>query len=786
MPSPVVEGYVAEPGVVEGTIVDQDVNAEVVYHRDSNGNGEPDVDESYDLTITYAYAEGEEGEAPLPGTHTKTDLAVGEAYSVPSLAVEGYVAVPAVVEGTIVDKDVNVEVVYYLDSNGNGKPDVEERVTITFDTADTTKGYFGEGNRTAVVGGLLPETALTTPEGFVDVEGDEYAFDGWVDADGNEVTIVPNTDATLTAKWADDKNHNNNPDEDESYTLVITYAYATGEGGEASELPDTYVESYLKVGHEYDVPSKEIEGYVAVPAVVTGTIMGNVTANVLYYKDTNGNGEPDVDESYDLTITYAYAEGEEGEAVLPETHIETGLAVGEAYSVESPAVEGYVAEPEVVEGTIVDQDVNVEVVYHRDTNGNGEPDAEESYDLTITYAYAEGEEGEAALPGTYTKKDLAVGEAYNVPSPAVEGYVAEPEVVEGTIVDKDVNVEVVYHLDSNGNGEPDVDESYDLTITYAYAEGEEGEATLPETHTETDLAVGAQYKVESPAVEGYVAEPEVVEGTIVDRDVNVEVVYHRDSNGNGKPDVDESYDLTITYAYAEGEEGQATLPETHTETGLAVGEAYSVESPAVEGYVAVPLTVEGTIVDRNVSAEVLYYIDENGNGVPDSEEPDEPTPTPDPDPGTDNPPSTTDPDTDDPDTPTTPTAPTTPNPGPTPSGTGPAATTPETRTAQNPDDTDNADDAEAAERYSLTEINSEDGTGRTTRIDEDDTPLGNKDDLSDADAENHDAMCIIHWIVLLAALLAAILFIIDGSRRKNRIKDLRQELENVKNGKNRR
>ena len=266
----------------------------------------------------------------------------------------------------------------------------------------------------------------------------------------------------------------------------------------------------------------------------------------------------------------------------------------------------------------------------------------------------------------------------------------------------------------------------------------------------------------------------------------MEVVYHRDSNGNGKPDAEESYDLTITYAYAEGEEGQATLPETHTETGLAVGEAYSVESPALEGYVAVPLTVEGTIVDRNVSAEVLYYIDENGNGVPDSEEPDEPTPTPDPDPGTDNPPSTTDPDTDNPDTPTTPTAPTTPNPGPTPSGTGPAATTPETRTAQNPDDTDNADDAEAAERYSLTEINSEDGTGRTTRIDEDDTPLGNKDDLSDADAENHDAMCIIHWIVLLAALLAAILFIIDGSRRKNRIKDLRQELENVKNGKNRR
>ena len=703
------------PSLPEGNIVPaEDAEYKAVYKDDLNNNGEPDDEEDL-VTITFDTADttkGYFGEGSQ--TAVADELLPGIALTTPEgfvdvegdeYAFDGWVDANGNEVTIVPDADATVTAKWADDKNHNNTPDEEEDwVEITFDTVDLLKGYFGENLQTTTVE-MLPGAELITPEGFVDVEGDEYAFDGWVDTDGNEVTIVPNTDATLTAKWADDKNHNNNPDEDESYTLVITYAYATGEGGEASELPGIYVESELEVGHEYSVPSKEIEGYVAVPTVVTGTIMGNVTANVLYYKDTNGNGKPDVDESYDLTITYVYAEGEEGEAALPETHTETDLAVGAQYKVESPAVEGYVAEPEVVEGTIVDQDVNVEVVYHRD---------------------------------------------------------------------------------SNGNGEPDVDESYDLTITYAYAEGEEGEAALPETHTETDLAVGAQYKVESPAVEGYVAEPEVVEGTIVDQDVNVEVVYHRDTNGNGEPDVDESYDLTITYAYAEGEEGQATLPETHTETDLAVGAQYKVESPAVEGYVAVPLTVEGTIVDRNVSAEVLYYIDENGNGVPDSEEPDEPTPTPDPDPGTDNPPSTTDPDTDDPDTPTTPTAPTTPNPGPTPSGTGPAATTPETRTAQNPDDTDNADDAEAAERYSLTEINSEDGTGRTTRIDEDDTPLGNKDDLSDADAENHDAMCIIHWIVLLAALLAAILFIIDGSRRKNRIKDLRQELENVKNGKNRR
>ena len=223
----------------------------------------------------------------------------------------------------------------------------------------------------------------------------------------------------------------------------------------------------------------------------------------------------------------------------------------------------------------------------------------------------------------------------------------------------------------------------------------------------------------------------MVSGTIYDSDVNVTVIYYRDSNGNGEPDRDESYSLTIYYAFAAGEAGNASLPGTYTASGLTVGYNYSVTSPWVSGYVARPAVVSGTIYDSNVTATVYYYIDSNGNGVPDSEEPAAP------DPGT---------------------------PG-----------------NNRPAETGAGDTAEAAaetaetDEYDLTEIDRDDDRERTT-IDEDDTPLGNKD-LNEADAESESEMCILHWLILLAALIIALFFILDGSRRQKRIDDLKDQLK---------
>ena len=441
----------------------KDVTFTATWEEDRNQDGIPDEDQV--LTIVF---DAGEGSFKDDASYTYT-LIPGDAYpTAPGAeklnAPEGkafdswdptYDLTGTVPEGQKTETK-NYTAQYGEDSNGDGTPDdKEEKYTITYEAGAEDESIAGIPE---AVRNVLKNTEQTVSK-EVPTRTD-YVFTGWTSDEvivENGMFTMPAKDVTFTATWEEDRNQDGTPDEDQyvNLTFISEYGFVNETGNkvvlekqvpnlkfEAPTPLDTENDNVVFVGWDNDLAN---DGKGIVPEVPT-------TYTAQYKDDVNNNGKPDVDESYDLTITYAYAEGEEGEATLPETHTETDLAVGEAYSVPSPAVEGYVAEPEVVEGTIVDQDVNVDVVYHRDTNGNGEPDVDESYDLTITYAYAEGEEGEATLPETHTETDLAVGEAYSVPSPAVEGYVAEPEVVEGTIVDRDVNVEVVYHRDSNGNG----------------------------------------------------------------------------------------------------------------------------------------------------------------------------------------------------------------------------------------------------------------------------------------------------------------------------------------------
>ena len=257
-------------------------------------------------------------------------------------------------------------------------------------------------------------------------------------------------------------------------------------------------------------------------------------------------------------------------------------------------------------------------------------------------------------------------------------------------------------------------------------------------------------------------------------------VYGEDTNHNNQPDEDESYSLTVTYAYAQGEEGSAALPAVNRQNDLAVGHAYSVASPEIEGYVAVPAVVSGTISDRDVSATVLYYIDSNGNDVPDSQEPD--------DGGNGGGGGSSDEDDDDGGSGGTgggttgggTAADTTTGTGTTPgAGTGaaPAPVTTVTIAADDADAADTADDADAAEGadedYALEEVgedteNASEDEESVATINEDETPLANQ--------QIHSPVCILHWLILLAALIIAVIFIWDGHNRKKRIEELKKEL----------
>ena len=585
-------------------------------------------------------------------------------------------------------------------------------------------------------------------------------------------------DETVYAVWASDIDGDGEPDYEET-KYDLNYDVNGGQNGPAN-VPDAYINGQTVTLDTDTVPTRDgavfigwseslIEGVLtekpAEGTVVTEVTFGEAdkTVYAVWALDEDGDKEPDYNEDK-YTLSYDGNGNTSGTAPAAEEHVEdAAVTLADKGDLERTQAEflgwsltrnGLIESQEaedaagiITELTMPGADETVYAVWASDIDEDGTPDYEDDkYDLT--YDANGGEGGPGTVADAYL--NMQTVQLATEPEPTKEGltfigwseelhedaYSVAPE--DGVIIsavtfeDADKTVYAVWAEDSNGNGEPDYDESYNLTITYTYASGEEGSTSaLPSAYTQEGLAVGQGYSVPSPAVSGYVARPSVVSGTIYDSDVNVTVIYYRDSNGNGEPDRDESYSLTIYYAFAAGEAGNASLPGTYTASGLTVGYNYSVTSPWVSGYVARPAVVSGTIYDSNVTATVYYYIDSNGNGVPDSEEPAAP------DPGT---------------------------PG-----------------NNRPAETGAGDTAEAAaetaetDEYDLTEIDRDDDRERTT-IDEDDTPLGNKD-LNEADAESESEMCILHWLILLAALIIALFFILDGSRRQKKIDDLKDQLK---------
>ena len=254
----------------------------------------------------------------------------------------------------------------------------------------------------------------------------------------------------------------------------------------------------------------------------------------------------------------------------------------------------------------------------------------ETVELSAVQAAGKDEDGNVIEENLREQLDINIGEGkYNLEIEGDKFKVTYTETNRSYYVDKDGNIEIA-GIDSPDDDKDDTDEepeqppaeeTYNLTITYSYAPGEEGNvSSLPATYTASGLPVGHNFSVVTPEIIGYVARPSIVEGTISDSDVNMSVIYYIDNNGNGIPDSQEEYKLTIYYGFAPGQAGSVTLPATYTASGLPVGHNFLVATPEISGYVARPSIVEGIIYNSNITQTVYYYIDKNGNGVPDDEE----------------------------------------------------------------------------------------------------------------------------------------------------------------------
>ena len=104
------------------------------------------------------------------------------------------------------------------------------------------------------------------------------------------------------------------------------------------------------------------------------------------------------------------------------------FAAGERYTINLPQLEGFLTEEPVLSGTMSSEDTVVTVLY-----------VGETYLLTIEYCFEDGTQAHSPV-----EQETATGSKYSVPSPAIEGYVPNPETVEGTMPAEDTTVTVVY------------------------------------------------------------------------------------------------------------------------------------------------------------------------------------------------------------------------------------------------------------------------------------------------------------------------------------------------------
>ena len=323
----------------------------------------------------------------------------------------------------------------------------------------------------------------------------------------------------------------------------------------------------------------------------------------------------------------------------------------------------------------------------------------------------------------------------------------------------------------------EVADVYDINVVHQFADGEEGEAELPDDYTIENQPVGTEREITAETVEGYTVSPASQEVTIEDSDVTITFVYYTDEIGTDpeNPDtpdnVPDRYQAVVTFEAVNGTVDRSTAVVTlmRNEQPAEDGTGYLTEDQiatarANVGYAQNSLTWSpGTpTAEYKVTGDMTFTASFSaipvipGDG---GEEPVEPT----------NPTTPTTPAR--PSTPTTPTLPVTPaNPGTTVTPTLPVTPQTAAPAARVYADGVVVDDPQTAtDDYDLNEVERDAGT---ETIDEDSTPLGNMDLEKDDDHK----CCILHFILLLLALIVELIYTHDRKKRQERIFELRREL----------
>ena len=585
-----------------------------------------------------------------PGqTATVSGIPAGTAYQLTETAIAGY-------EDTYQNSYPGYtttpqgRVVY--DSTGN----IAASVTVSHAYDPSQRSFTLTYNGNAVQGSVtnVPSaqsnitggTQVTLADGptHSSVNGVAVAFIGWTDATNKTTTILSandtapttvlspytvNADTTLYAAWGYDTDGDGNPDVTED-KRTVTYNANGGTFGSDETKTETVPaqDRYrLNTTDEFKPTRDQVDGKNVAfvgwsetqhsdiyglddnydPSILAATVdvsSEDKTVYAVWGYDTNGDGKPDVqDESYGIT---ASVDGGNG-SITPPTRY-------------------------VIAGTDAEFTITPDTNYALDTVTIVKQDVGGSTVETKTYP----NDGEHNIPG-YTSGTLTLSD-----------------------VRSDYTITVTFAVDTDKDGTPD---KYDRTLTYdangGYF-GSEGTTEKTETGLNDDqnhkLNTTNDFKPSHADQDGHKVlfigwttdtsaqnkvykrgdtPPKTSTRLTISGDMTVYAVWGLDSDDDGTPDVTEDdHHITATA----GDNGSINPEEAYVSDG---GSATFTIAPA-SGYAVDTITIDSTAhkndgtapapgtswtsytfkdVTEDHTISVTFGLDEDGNGVPDANEP---------------------------------------------------------------------------------------------------------------------------------------------------------------------
>jgi len=286
--SPIIANYTADKLVVEWIMWEENKIVIVTYSpdEDENHDGYADALETkYTVTVHYEYSRGWVAHAD----NVEQDVLSGLSYSITSPTIAHYTASKQIISWIVTGVNIEETVVYIPvnDANGDGYADEDEtKYTVIYTDWVDNEVIFADQKTENILSWTATPAFVWTPT------RENYIFSWWTPNVAPKVT----KNATYTARWKEDFNHNGIDDATElHYTLTIHYVNGSG-----WKVYDDYIWSYVSwVNYTVTSPLRTYYTIQTWWEVISGVMWTwNIEKTVVYIAnhDTNGNWIADEEE----------------------------------------------------------------------------------------------------------------------------------------------------------------------------------------------------------------------------------------------------------------------------------------------------------------------------------------------------------------------------------------------------------------------------------------------------------------------------------------------------------